>query len=398
MNGRHQTGYIWRVGRSWYGRWYRAEIVDGVMKRVQHSETLAAYSNRYRSKKDVKPLLDEKLKPVNEGRCSAESTLSVVEYTDRFYLPWAESELKASTVHGYRGLWRMYLKPFLGNVALRDFTCGKACTLLGDIFKKKNLSRKSLRHCKGLLQSIFAHAIQTDVLQGDNPVRSAKWPKAAQPAGETHAYTVQEMTGMLNALKGAAHGAVALMYFGALRPGEARAARWTDYDALKGILHIQRSIWRKHETGPKTERSIAPVPVCGMLRAILSELPRSSEYILATPTGRPVDLHNLAARVIVPALERCLCGSLKSQHDKADHESERDPESPRWRGFYALRRGVCTTATEVESDLAAMSLLRHANLSTTRAHYIKPVDALAVSAVDKISVLFDNTNDSGRPN
>jgi len=45
-----------------------------------------------------------------------------------------------------------------------------------------------------------------------------------------------------------------------------------------------------------------------------------------------------------------------------------------------------------------MSLFRHKNISTTRAHSIKPVNALVMSAVDKISVLFDNANDSGRPN
>jgi integrase len=395
---KHQTGHIWRVGRSWYGRYRRDEIRDGEVVRVQHSEKLCTYGNRYRAKKDVQSLLDEKLKPLNDGTAAPESTLTIAKYVEDFYFPYAESELKASTVHGYRGLWRMYLKPHLTKVSLRDFTCGQACTVLKEIYKKKKLSSKSLRHCKGLMQTIFAHAIQNDVLQGDNPVRNAKWPKAAQAAGETHAYTVQEMTGMLNTLTGTARIAVGLIYFCGLRPGEARAARWSDYDAAKGILKIQRSIWRKHETGPKTEKSIAPVPVNEMLRTILSETPRSSEFVLATPTGCPIDLHNLAARSIVPSLKLCVdcavCGKRESNHKNVDHEFQ----WLQWKGFYALRRGICTTATEVESDLAAMSLLRHANISTTRAHYIKPVDALAVSAVDKISGLFDNVNGSGRPN
>ena len=48
---RHQTGYIWRVGKSWYGRWYRNEIVDGGVVRVQHSEKLCSYSDRYGQRK-----------------------------------------------------------------------------------------------------------------------------------------------------------------------------------------------------------------------------------------------------------------------------------------------------------------------------------------------------------
>jgi len=61
-------------------------------------------------------------------------------------------------------------------------------------------------------------------------------------------------------------------------------------------IRVQRSIWRKHTTLPKTEESVAPVHVPGVLAEMLAELPHSSEYILATPTGRPIDLHNLAAR------------------------------------------------------------------------------------------------------
>jgi hypothetical protein len=69
-----------------------------------------------------------------------------------------------------------------------------------------------------------------------------------------------------------------------------------------------------------------------------------------------------------------------------------------WRGFYALRRGIGTALAEVDNALAAKSHLRHANLATTTAHYVKSVDAAAVRAVDKISAPFDNTNGSGRPN
>jgi hypothetical protein len=120
---------------------------------------------------------------------------------------------------------------------------------------------------------------------------------------------------------------------------------------------------------------------------------------LASPSGRPIDLHNLAARVIVPALERCVvCHEPDSEHSKTDHEFNRDQSLPECKGFYALRRGIGTALASVDTALAAKSHLRHANLSTTIAHYIKSVDALAIRAVDKISVLFDNTNGSGRPN
>ena len=391
-----QHGYIFKAGGSWHGRWYRNEIENGVVVRRQHSERLCAANDRYRFEKDVRPLLDEKLKAVNEGKCTAESTLTIVKYFDAFYLPYAEKELKESTVHGYRGLFRMYLRPRVAKISLRDFTCGQACKLLADIFQEQKLSRKSLRHCKGLLQSIFAHALQTDVLHGSNPVQSAKIPRAAKAANKTHAYTVQEMTTLLHTLTGTAKTAVALMYFAALRPGEARGLKWSDYDASKRILNVQRSIWRKHETGPKTEGSVAPVPVAEALRVILDETPRTSEYILSTPSGKPVDLHNLARRVIAPALELCrVCHEIKTEHEKSDHEFDRDPSTVAWRGFYACRRGLGTALADLDSAVAAKSVLRHSNVATTTAHYVKSVDSSAIRAIEKVSVLFEPVD--GRP-
>ena len=83
---------------------------------------------------------------------------------------------------------------------------------------------------------------------------------------------------------------------------------------------------------------------------------------------------------------------------KADHEFVRDTSLPEWRGFYAHRRGIGTAITDVDNALAAKSHLRHSNVATTTAHYVKSVEAAAVRAVDKISELFDNNGGSGRPN
>ncbi len=69
-----------------------------------------------------------------------------------------------------------------------------------------------------------------------------------------------------------------------------------------------------------------------------------------------------------------------------------------WRGFYSARRGIATAFADVDNALAAKSHLRHSNVSTTTAHYVKSVDVAAVRAVDKINELFDNANGSGRPN
>jgi integrase len=387
-----QRGQIFRVKRSWYGRWRRDEIetaADGSRKvvRRQHAEKLCEYGDRYRTRKDVQPLLDAKLRPLNEGRCAPESTLTVAEYGDKFFLPYCERELKPSTVYGYKGLWRMYLKPRLAKVSLRDFRCVDATNLLASIHDGHGLSRKSLRHCKALLSTTFTHAKRAGVLDGENPVKDAGIPRAAKASKATHAYSAEEVFAMLDALNGTAKLAVALIYFCALRPGEARAARWEDYDGK--TLRVRASMWRNHTTLPKTAESIAPVPVAQTLSDILRDSRRDCGFILASPLGKPVDLHNLAARVVVPALARCAkCGEEKDEHDTADHEFKPLPE---WHGWYALRRGLATLATSIDSQLAAKSLLRHSSVQTTQQFYIKSVPEDALRAVKTMDALFQKS-------
>jgi integrase len=335
----------------------------------------------------VQPLLDVKLRSSNEGRCSPESTLSVSEYAETFFLAFAEKELKPSTVYGYRGIWRMYLKPRLAGVSLRDFRCVDATNVLAAIHLDRNLSRESLRHCKRLLSVVFTHAKRSGVLDGENPVRDAGIPRAASAGKPTHAYSAGEVLAMLDALQGVARTAVALMYFCGLRPGEARAARWEDYDGK--TLRIRASMWRTHLTEPKTAESVAPVPVAETLADVLRESRRESGYILASPLGRPVDLHNLASRVMIPALGCCAkCGKEKTEHVTNGHDFQ---PLPKWRGWYALRRGLATLATSLDSQLAAKSLLRHSNVQTTQQFYIKSVPADAIRAVEKMDALFQKS-------
>jgi integrase len=389
---RHQQGQIFKSGKSWFGRWRRDELItlaDGSKQvlRRQHCERLAEYGDRYRSKKDVQPLLDAKLKPLNEGRSSAESTLAVSEYGDKHFLPYAERELKPSTAYGYKGLWRMYLRPRLTGINLRDFRCVDATRILAAIHREHGLAKKSLRHCKALMSTIFTHAKRAGIVDGDNPVTDAGIPRAAKAGKPTHAYTAEEVLSMLDVLQGVAKTAVALIYFCGLRPGEARAARWEDYDTK--TLRIGSSMWRSHTTLPKTAESVAPVPVAETLAEILRDSRRESGYILASPLGKPVDLHNLASRVVIPALSRCAeCGEEEKEHDANGHGFKKLPE---WCGWYALRRGLATLATSLDSQLAAKSLLRHSNVQTTQQFYIKSVPAEALRAVEKMDALFQKS-------
>jgi integrase len=395
----HQKGYIWRIGKSWYGRWYREELSrdpDGSTQivRRQHAEKLCEAGDRYRSKKDVQPLLDAKLLPLNEGRCAPEGTLSVRDYTEHYFLPYVERELKPSTAYGYRSLWRMYLRSQLADIAMREFRCVDATNVLAAIHREHKIGRSTLRHCKAMMSTVFAHAKRSGVLDGPNPAQDAGIPRAAATSKPTHAYSAEEVFAMLTALNGVARTAVAIMFFCGLRPGEARAVRWEDYDQKKKTLRIRASMWRSHVTTPKTPESIATLPVAETLAELLAETQREMGLILVSPLGKPIDLHNLAFRVVRPTLAHCaICKKVK--HAPNEHEFRPIAE---WLGWYALRRGCATLATAVDSQLAAKSLLRHSNVATTQQFYIKSIPADAIRAVEKMDALFQKGASDTAPN
>jgi integrase len=279
-----------------------------------------------------------------------------------------------------------------------------AATLLADIHRTYGLGRVTLNHIKTLLSGVFTYAKNQGVLDGINPIRDTMIPKKAAAPPETHAATPDEVLAIMDVLEKAgeqkARAAVALMFFTGLRPGEARGACWEDFDGKK--LTVRQSVWHTHTTTPKTPGSAKPVPVIEPLASILAELRQkdgnpASGPILRGAKGRPLDLHNLASRVVRPTLKRCaICDQSKSDHEKADHGFRLNESLPKWHGWYALRRGVATAITALSKDsLAAKGLLRHSSISTTQRHYIKDVPATTFHAMKLLETLCNESAKEG---
>jgi integrase len=371
---RQQTGYIWKVGGSWYGRWRDNVVEGGRVVRKQRSAKLADVCDRYRTKADVRPLLAEKLRPINEGRARPESTQSVAQYVERHYLPFVEENFKPSTRAGYKSMWEMYLASRLREIALRDFRTVDAARLLAEVHRAHGVGRTTLKHIKSFLSGVFTFAKNQGVLDGVHPIRDATIPRSARVPTETHAVTPDEVLAIMEALKMAgemkARAAVALMFFAGLRPGEARGACWEDFDGKK--LTVRHSVWHTHRTSPKTASSAKPVPIIEPLTSILAELRAadgnpSSGPILHGPSGKPLDLHNLGNRIAIPTLRKAGIA---------------------WHGWYSLRRGVATAVTALSTDsLAAKGLLRHSSVSTTERHYIKDVPESTLRAMKRLESL-----------
>jgi integrase len=161
-----------------------------------------------------------------------------------------------------------------------------------------------------------------------------------------------------------------------LRRGEIQGLLWESYRG--GEMYVSRSIWNGQTSDPKTRKGRAPVPVIRQLAARL-EIHRlrcgnpQSGPIFANAVGKPLALANTEKRVIVPALDRCeVCKKAKADHQKADHTYKRDDSIPEWHGWHAARRGLGSNLYRLGvPERVIQRILRHANVSTTAAYYIK---------------------------
>ena len=138
-------------------------------------EKLARYSDDYRSKKDVLPLVADLLSPVNSGDSQPEGSLTLTEFVEQRYLPSRAKKLRPSTMRSYRDLFRSLVRDRLGNIRLRDFHTKDGQHYFDKVADEMpHLSHQSLLRVKALLSSVFNFAKQEDAIRGANPVQGVK--------------------------------------------------------------------------------------------------------------------------------------------------------------------------------------------------------------------------------
>jgi integrase len=117
--------------------------------------------------------------------------------------------------------------------------------------------------------------------------------------------------------------------------------------------------------------------------------------IFQAGNGQPLNLDNLARRVIIPALSPCaVCRKQEEEHKPEGHNFERDKSLPEWHAWHAFRRGLATNLHALGvDDKTIQAILRHSNVGMTMNVYVKSVSESQVSAMDALSEKLGTCND-----
>jgi integrase len=373
MTTRSQAGYLYEAYGAFYVRYYRSEMVDGKLARVQRAHRLCARdkngANHSATCKAVKDKCAEFMLKVNAAKIMARD-MQVAAFWSEHYLKHCEEIMKngqgrkrASTIRGYKQVWNQHLKGHFGDLLLSQYEAEIGASFLDSLTAKQGVN--SLKHIKALGHSIFARAVTERRIKA-NPWSAVKIPEDAVVT-ETEHYTRMESENIISALRERADCqlVMALACFEGLRPGEIAALRWEDVD--EEWIHIRRNVVRGVIGAPKTASSIAPVVVVPVVRVLL-DLWRSKSgnptegWVFPNRSGdKPVDLHNLNALTIKPMLKAA---------------------GVAWKGLYAGRRGACTMIIESTGGNAAVAQaqLRHKSMQTTLAIYKKAISPTGFQA------------------
>jgi integrase len=391
---REQQGTVFSKSGMWYVRYSDHRVIDGQLERKRLAKQLGAMADM--TKKQARTEAKNFLARINAPTLTPETAVTFTAFVESVYLPRIEQRTRPSTYRGYKVLWRE-IKPFCGNLWTRDVRTRHVQTILDAMAKTERFNSNSMKHIKSFLSGIFRLADQQGYFEGANPVRETSLPQVRQ-AEDTHAYSLEEVLTMMDAVPEPASTLIAAAAFTGARRGELRGMYWENYK--DGEMLIARSIWNGITTDPKSKKSKAPIPIIGKLASKFAEHRKSQGNPTAGPifpngAGNAADPDSIVRRVIIPALEVCgICSKPETEHGTAEaaHKFERNTVLPEWRGWHAFRRGLATNLNRLGVDDSVIQrILRHSTVAVTQACYIKTASEDAKAAMQKLETALNDT-------
>jgi integrase len=389
-----QKGQILDRGNNWALR-YWVKNVDGEWKRKY--KTICPKSDKYRMESQVLRHPDvAKILGVVPAAKSNDVTLS--QFVEESYLPYAESAKRPSTYKGYRNMYLQMVKPHVGDIPFLDFSRAETTQVFLDKLAKtpkqdgEKYTQTTLLHVKAFLSGVIAYAQRYGKFGGlGNPLAGKTvMPEGGADSEDTYAHTLSEVEDMLDILTDVTQRTlvVVAMYTG-LRRSEIRGLKWSDLSADPGtgwnLLSVGRTFWERTEGVTKTKSSTATIPLIPEAKAILDEYREvqkkdfpAATYIFESPKrpGSPLDLSSIGNKMIAV---RLAAAGLKDQDG-----------NNLWHGLHSFRRGLGNAMKDLGIDIEIRAnMLRHGGAVTdklvTEKHYSKASMLRMQDAMQKVS-------------
>jgi integrase len=228
---------IYRKNQRWYVQVDVPADPDG--KRRRRSV------GGFRTKREAKAAEAEALRRIRDGVFVEPSRLTVGAYLTELWLPSMASQVRATTLGGYRHNVRAYIVPRLGDIPLQQLSTARVGALYGELVtsggqKGRPLSPRTVRYVHTTLRRALRDAV-ADGLVVRNVAAQARPPRARRV--EMHTWTAAELGAFLASVhEDRLYAAWLLLATLGLRRGELLGLRWSDVDLTSGRIAIRNTL------------------------------------------------------------------------------------------------------------------------------------------------------------
>lgn len=302
----------------------------------------------------------------------------------RAWLDRCERErVKPRTYSRYKGLIVQHILPELGDTQIDDLGRRQISEFLtahqadGNL-RGEALSATSTNLMLTVLNAAFTYACDMDLLPANPCDRIRRVPGTPS---RVEAFTREEQRRLEEAIAAGEDRrlfGIRLCLYTGLRIGELLGLEWQDVDMEKGILHIQKTVYReKNAEGewqlfvdrPKTAASERMVPLPGYLAEDLRiyRIGAQSEFVIENKKAERM--------------------SIRSYQYLFERLTEK--AGVRKLNFHALRHTFATRALECGMDIKTLSeLMGHKNATITLNRYAHSMMDTKIAAMNKLEKLF----------
>lgn len=183
------------------------------------------------------------------GQTFKPSETSVSDYLDYWIDTYCKTNLKVTTIEGYKKKMRLYIKPVIGHYRLKSLQPSQLQELINDMFNK-GFSWNTLSSVKGILTLSLDYAVEPCKFLAINPAVHVKLPiKRAKPEvptrkKERRPVTLDEWNQIMERFPEGepSHIPLVLAYRCGMRLGEVFGIMWEDIDFDAATLRIDRQV------------------------------------------------------------------------------------------------------------------------------------------------------------
>lgn len=212
-----------------------------------------------------------------------------------------------STRDDYRATLERHIKPFFGRMRLTDIQ-PRDIKAFAKHLADNGLSPNSVRRYMSPLKALLATAFEDGLIRV-NPstnVRTAV-PRDRPDTDRAKALSEDQLRKLIGQVDDDWRPMIEFMASTGLRIGEAVAVQWRDVDLDRGVVRVERALYRGALDEPKSRFGRRSVPLTPRVRARLQAMhdeegcPPSDAPVFQSGDGTMLDPANIRARVMRPA-------------------------------------------------------------------------------------------------